>query len=321
VPGETSKGAAARDAFLSFFCAAAAVAVRPANIVVIAGLAVVWALRALRWRDVGLSGLGAAVAGVVPPFVPQVIINHRMFGTFNPLIEHHLYRQQTIWGMAALKYATLVVPGRSPFLVYTNPFYRGDPDPMTFLRHHPVDYLATLALHAFGMLDYDLPFTYVTDLAPWYRWPMAVVNFLLLYLAFVGAVAGITRLLRRRTMDEAVFVALSTLVVAGAYVAIYLPVEVESRFGLALEALTIPLAAVALVVLPPWPALSRTLRTLLVAGALVSVAKGVWLSGRVSARRANPTVQSSPANAVVLDPRRPAAAGSPRPGATPGVPR
>ena len=163
-PARERPGAPTRQIFLSFFFAAASVAVRPANIVVVAALVLVWTIRAVRWRDVGFRGVGAAIAGLVPPFVPQILINHRMFGTFNPLIEKDLYRQQASWGMAALKYATLVQPDQSPFLVYTNPLYRGDATPALFLRHHPLHYLATLALHGFGMIDPDLPFTYVTNL-------------------------------------------------------------------------------------------------------------------------------------------------------------
>ena len=156
-PGRTSPW----EPFLSFLFAGAAVAVRPANLVVVAALGAVWVLRAALWRDVGIRHAGAALAGLLPPFLPQVAINYRMFGKLNPLIEKNLYSLQTGWGMAALKYGTLIMPGRSPFLVYTNPLYRGDPSPAAFLRHHPFGYAATLLLHGFGMLDHDLAFTYV----------------------------------------------------------------------------------------------------------------------------------------------------------------
>src|SRR5262249_4732789 len=152
-----------------------------------------------------------------------------------------LYSLQAAWGMGALKYATLLISDRSPFLVYTNPFFRGDPTPAAFLGRHPLGYAATLALHGFGILDHDFPFTYVTDLDPWYRWPVSLVNFLLLYLGFAGLVAGLARAALRRRLDEEGFLPLATALVAGAYAALYLPVEVESRFGLALQALAMPL--------------------------------------------------------------------------------
>lgn len=302
-PSRERPGAATRQIFLSFFFAAASVAVRPANIAIVAALVLVWAIRALRWRDVGFRGVGAAMAGLIPPFIPQVLINHRMFGTFNPLIEKDLYRQQASWGMAALKYATLVQPDQSPFLVYTNPLYRGDPTPALFLRHHPLHYLATLALHGFGMIDPDLPFTYVTDLAPWYRWPLSVYCYLLVYAALVGGLVGCVRVLRRRELEPGTFVALSTVLVAGACIALYLPVEVEGRFGLPLMALATPLVVAGVALVRSGPPLRRSAKTLLLFGALAAVLGGVDLSRWISRTRTNPRVDS-PANAFVLNPKR-----------------
>ena len=298
--------------FFCFLCASASVAVRPANLVVVAALGAVWALRAFLWRDVGAAGLGAAVAGLVPPLVPQMVINAHLFGRLNPLIEKNLYSLQVGWGMAALKYGTLVMPGRSPFLVYANPLYRGDPDPGAFLRHHPFGYAATLLLHGFGMLDHDLPFTYVTDLAPWYRWPLALVNFLLLYLALAGLALGIARLARRRRMDEAGFVVASTAAVAGAYLALYLPVEVESRFGLPLQALAAPLVVAGLAAAAgPGPLRARA-RALVLAGAPLAVGAAILLSAWIERQRSNPFIES-PANAYVIGPSQaPVPAPTPR---------
>jgi uncharacterized membrane protein YhaH (DUF805 family) len=296
--------------FLSFFFAAASVALRPANIVVVAALVLVWAIRAIRWRDVGLSGVCAAIAGLVPPFIPQVLINHRLFGTFNPLIEKDLYRQQANWGMGALKYATLVQPDQSPFLVYVNPLYRGDATPALFLRHHPLDYLTTLALHGFAMIDPDLPFTYVTDLAPWYRWPLSVFSYLLVYGALVGTFVGAARILRRRELAAGSFVVLSTVLVAGACLVLYLPVEVEGRFGLPLLALATPLAVAGVALLRGGPPLRRSAKTLLALGAFAAVLGGAALSRWISTTRTNPRI-NSPANAFVMDPKR--ARTTPRP--------
>src|SRR5262249_7886704 len=117
------------DAFRSFLCAGASVAVRPANLVVVAALLAVWIVRGWRWRDVDGKTGAAALAGLIPPFVPQMILNHATRGSWSPLIPGALYRDQASWGMGALKYATLVIPDRSPFLVYSNPFYRGDLSP------------------------------------------------------------------------------------------------------------------------------------------------------------------------------------------------
>ena len=270
---------------------------------VVAALVLVWAIRAVRWRDVGLAGAGAAIAGLVPPFIPQVLINHRLFGTFNPLIEKDLYRQQANWGMGALKYATLVQPDQSPFLVYVNPLYRGDATPALFLRHHPLHYLATLALHGFAMIDPDLPFTYVTDLAPWYRWPLAVFSYLLVYAALAGSLVGLARILRRRELTADTFVVLSSVLVAGACLALYLPVEVEGRFGLPLLALATPLAVAGVALVRSGPPRRRSATAFFALGALAAVLGGVVLSRWISTTRTNPRIDS-PANVFVMNPKR-----------------
>ena len=302
-PGESlDERSRAWRPFLSFFFAGAAVAVRPANAAVAAAVALVWGLRAARWRDLRPASIAAALAGLVPPLIPQLILNVRVFGRVTPLLVKDLYRLQTQWGMAALKYATLVIPGRSPFLVYTNPLYRGDPNPVSFLLHHPLRYLATLALHAFAMIDADLPYTYVTDLDPWYRWPLDLANFLLLYLALVGVVVGARRL-TRRSFDEVDFVFSSTVFVAAAYALPYLPVEVESRFGLPLEMLMTPLVAVGLIALVRPGVMKPLGRRLALAGAPAFLLAAAALSAWIAAQRTNPIIPS-PANAPVLDPPR-----------------
>ena len=301
---------ASRQIFLSFFCAAAAVEVRPGNAVVVAALVLVWAFRAVRWRDVRIGSAGVALAGFMLPLIPQMMINSRRFGTLSPLIVSDLYRQQRLWGMGALKYGTVLIPGHSPFLTYVNPFYRGDPGPRSFLLHHPVEYVTTLALHAFAMLDSDLPFTYITNLRPGYRWPLSIVNYLLLYLALVGCLLSVARVLRRRPIDETAFALWSTVVVCAAYLAIYLPVEVESRFGLALELLMTPLVvtgALWFVRTRPKP---HTARTLLAVGAPAFVLSCALLSAWISTTQTSQFV-SSPANAFVLDPPRAALRATP----------
>ena len=302
-PGRPSEPTSAWAPFLAFLCAAAAVAVRPANVVVIAALVLVWIARAIRWRDLDARHVAAAAVGVVPPLLPQMWINHRVFGSFNPLIQRHLYSEQASWGMGALKYATLVMPDRSPFLIYTNPFYRGDPSPRAFLERHPLGYAATLALHGFGILDHDFPFTYVTDLDPSWRTVLAAANFLLLYLAAAGALAVAVRALVRRQLDEAAFAVAAAAVVAAAYAALYLPVEVESRFGLPLQALAAPMIACGVAALAGPGRLRRVARGLVLAAAAPGVAAALWLSGWIEGHRTNPFIES-PANSAVMGPTR-----------------
>ncbi|HTY43076.1 MAG TPA: hypothetical protein VMH79_14495 [Thermoanaerobaculia bacterium] len=303
-PGEPEPEPSLWRPFLSLAAAGASAAVRPANVVVAAVVAGVWVLRALIFRDLRLSHGAAGVAGLVPPFLPQAAINYLTFGFANPLIRKNLYHLQTTWGMSALKYATLVIPGRSPFLVYGNPLYRGDASPAAFFRAHPVHYLGTLALHGFGLLDRDLPFTYVTDLEPWYRTPLALANFLVLYLAAAGAAIGLLRLARRRRVDEAAFVVVSTAAVAGAYLALYLPVEVECRFGVALQALATPFIVAGAMALRGRSPRRRLTRIVVLVAAPFAVAGALALSAKIAKHRTNPYVETSPANAVVMGPTR-----------------
>ena len=291
---DASPRALAWDPFWSFLCAGAAVAVRPANLVVVGALAAAWAIRAWRWREVGGRGLIAAAAGLVPLFLPQVAINHALYGTYSPFIQKNLYSLQTSWGMAGLKYGTLVMPGRSPLLVYVNPWYAGDASPSAFLARDPIGYAATLLLHGFAMLDRDLPFTYVTDFDPWYRWPLSILNFGLLYLALAGFVLAWARWRRQeRRLDEAGFVALSAAGVAGAYVLLHLPVEVESRFGLPLLALATPL------IVAGWQAAREPRAARLVALlAIPAIGAALLLSGWVSRHRTNPAPNPPPAAAA-----------------------
>lgn len=276
--------------FLSFLCAAFATVVRPANAVVVAAVGAVWILRAAAFRDLRLRHMGAAVAGVAPPFLPQIAINRSTFGVFNPLVVKHLYALQATWGMRALKYAALVIPGRSPLLVYSNPFYRGDTSPIQFLARHPVQYGATLFFHAFAIVDRDLPFTYVTDLDPWYRLPLLLGNFLFLYLAAAGCGIGLARMAVSRKVDNTGFVVLSTTIVAAAYLALYLPVEVESRFGVALQALATPLIVAGYAAVRGTSVPRRRTRLAVILLAPVAVWAALTVSTWITRHRTNPPV-------------------------------
>lgn len=287
-------------------------AVRPANAVVVAALAVVWALRLLRWRERVLPAALGALIGLIPPLLPQTLINHRLAGKLSPLVVSDLYRQQRLWGMAALKYGTVLIPDHSPFLIYVNPLYRGDPGPRAFLRNHPAAYMATLALHAFGMVDPDLPFTYITDFHPWYRWPLSIAHYGLLFLALLGCGVGASRCVRQKRLDEEGFVVSSTVAVGAAYLLLYLPVEVEGRFGLPLLLLMTPLAVVGI----RWLAGAESGRresarsAVALVGGLVFVLCCARLSAWISKQRTNP-VTPSPANVFVLNPTHARPKGAP----------
>jgi hypothetical protein len=198
--------------------------------------------------------------------------------------------------MQLLKYATAVTSTTIGAIRYANPFYEGFATVSEFVRHRPVGYATTVLLHVFGMLDHDHVFIYVTDLHPWYRWPAAVLNFGFLTLAVggIGDVLGHPTTWPRRRVWA--FVAI--LVVAGAYVAVYAPTAVESRFGLALDLLLTPFAVLGgeRVV-----AAARRRRGLLpwVVALLVCVAAASWVSAWLQ-RQAPVLVATETASRSVL---------------------
>ena len=254
------KGQPSRRAFLAFLAAGFAVAVRPANIVLLPALGLVWLLRARRYaeplfRSLGLGGLAVACA-----LAPQLQSNVRVYDRWTPLLVDPLYASQTHWGIAILKYGTLVVPGRPPQLVYGNPLRpEAILTPLGFWRHRPLGYVATLALHGFAMVDQDLPFTYITDTKPWYRWPLSLANYAFLFLAAVGLALLLARASPRAS--PAGLYAWGALLFSAALVAIYLPVAVENRFSLPLYPILTPAAVFAVC----WAASQRT-------GTIVAVA-------------------------------------------------
>ena len=220
-------------------------AVRPANLIVVPALALVWVLRLRLYREAALKAVVLGAAMVTLPLLPQLYSNVTGYGAWTPLLADRLYGAQADWGMSILKYATLMLPGQEPQLVYRNPFYPpGVASPVQFLREAPTRYLATLAAHGFALVDQDLPFTFITDVKPWYRWPLSLCNYAFFFLAALGVGAG-WRHLRERTPSRALYF-VAALTIGVSYVGIYLPVAVESRFSLPLYLLLAPAVVFAL---------------------------------------------------------------------------
>ena len=229
-------------------CAGLAVMLRPSSLVVAPVLVGIWVARAVVFRDVHWTALPVALLAFVLPFVPQAWSNYRAFGVAHPLIVSNLYGDHLLWGLMYLKYATFATPeGTSP-LYYDNPFR--PPDGLTVgevLRQHPGAYVATLAIHAFTVVDQDLPFTFVLDVDPWYRWPLSVLNYVFFLGAFVGLALGLRRTARQpgHLLRRQRFALLAFGVAALALWAIYLPTAVECRYGLPLYLLLAPPFALA----------------------------------------------------------------------------
>jgi hypothetical protein len=229
-------------AFLAFLAAGLSVAVRPASLAVLPALAVLWLLRARLHRERLLPALAPAALAVAIALAPQLHGNVKGYDAWTPLLVDRLYARQVEWGTAVLKYGTLVMPGREPQIVYGNPLRpEGVDTPREFFRQRPLGYVKTLAAHGFAMFDQDLPFTYVTDPRPGYRWPLSLANYAFLFLAGLG----LARILTRDRESPAGLYGAGAALFSAALVAVYLPVAVENRFSLPLYPILTPAAVYA----------------------------------------------------------------------------
>jgi hypothetical protein len=234
------EGRPAPRAFGAFLCAGLAAMVRPANVALLPALAIVWVVRACRRRERAPGPIAAAAAGVAIALLPQLASNARAYGRWTPLVVEGLYRDQASWGVGMLKYGTSLVPGRVPQIEYLNPFLAADgSSPERLAARHPVAYAKTLAAHAFAMLDQDFPYTYVENLRPPARWPLSLANYAFFFFALAGLALGVFGI--SAPGDSRLYL-LSAALGAGALIAIYLPVAVESRFAAPLYPLLTPAA-------------------------------------------------------------------------------
>jgi hypothetical protein len=272
----TRRPVAAATAALA--CAALAVLVRPANMTILFSVVLLWTVRGMLAKSLPPRALPLLLVATLTPFLPQVWINLRAYGKLEPLVVARLYRDQTRWGMKDLKYATIVVHDQRPEMAYSNPLYLGDPSPKEFMRRNPLAYLGTLGLHLFAMFDQDFLFTYVTDLHPWYRWPLAALNLAFLLLA----VWGIGHVRWTWSSRES-FAAAAILLTSLFYVAIHLPIAVESRYSAPVDLLLTPFFAIALLRLRElWKSGSRRAIARLSWAILLFTGAGLVLSGWIS---------------------------------------
>ncbi len=272
---------AVRRASLAFLALGLAIAVRPANLVALPALAILWAIRSRVYGEKLRAVVLPAVVAVALCLAPQLLSNVRGYGVWNPLLADRLYANQAGWGMAILKYGTVVADGIDPRLLYRNPLYvPGVASPRAFLAARPGAYVKTLALHGFAMVDQDHVYTFIREARPWYRWPLSLANYAFLFLAFFGLAVG--ALEWRDTAPRLYFA--GALLVCAAYVAIYLPVAVENRFSTPLYLLLAPAAVAAIA----WLSRRRSGTVLAVAiagGGFVAacVQLSLWLSKQAPA--------------------------------------
>lgn len=238
--GASRRGASMRQLVAGGLLAGGAVAIRPANL----SLAAAWlagvALLAYRGRLRAMTpvvGAAVVVASMAIPLVPQLAYNVHWFGRWTPLVAQSLGKQQQIWGLEDIKYATAMPPNPEAAIHYRNPWLAGtvidEAAPLAWYGAHPRRGVLTIAAHSFAMIDQDLLFTYSRDLAPWYRVPLGVVNHAVVMLGLVGLVLGTRAARRARDIErrDAWTVLLVTL--AASWI-MHSWTAVEMRFGFAL---------------------------------------------------------------------------------------
>ncbi len=250
----------------------ASVAMRPANFAVLLVCGLFWAAAALA-RRVSWTALPVAALVIGILALPQIDANVAGGGAANPALPR-LYLSQLDGGILYLKRATIVEPPVARGAAfYVNPLAdSARPRFDEFAPRHPTAYAATLGLHLFALIDQDYPLTYVSDPTPWYRWPLAVLNFGF----WILAAAGAWRIARRRATPRGLFAPLGAA--AGLYAAVYAPAVIECRFALPLFLLATPMAAIGLDAVGDL-ARSRPRRiAAMAAGAIVLIALACLLS-------------------------------------------
>jgi hypothetical protein len=285
-----SAGSILRDGMLALLAITLATEVRPANAVLVPVVAALWAVRwwSLSRGDLSRVAGGLVLVGLVGalPVIPQAFLNWQVYGQVNPLVIQPLYRQQIKLGIDNVKYGTLLPPGypMAPMLEYRNPFSNGDTDLVAFARSNPPGFVATVALHAFALVDQDYPFPYVRETDSWYRWPLSTLNYVFLWGAVLGLGAGWRSWWRPGTRFASCVLSLVT----GAYILVYLPPQVESRYGVPLFTLLAPAAAAGLLTVRCWvrarawrPTLGIAVSGLIVVGACAGLS--VWMQAQAPA--------------------------------------
>lgn len=308
-----SGGRAARNTvllgMLTLFLAGLSVTIRPSNLVVVPVLIAAWLFRTFWFREIRWQVWPVLLVMLALPFVPQMVFNYRAYGVPNPLLMLDLYSNNSIHAMRTTKYATLSITGVPPRLYYENPFGPTEnTTPLAYLREEPVKFVITLALHVFALFDQDFPFTYITDLTPWYRWPLSIPNYLYVPLGFAGLLVGLRwpggQTAEERRRFRCTFGLLGAAI--GMLVAIYLPVMVENRYSLPIYPLMA--APVLLAVWRLWAAVRQQPVRL----ALVGVVAMTWVAAMMATslwvdRNAPALVE---ARAVMARPRPPSPSAS-----------
>jgi hypothetical protein len=225
-------GVTALGSFLLGF----AVMVRPSNL----SLVPVWVLtlgslfllhRPKFGRSLATAALAAVFASV--PLIPQLVNNVRYYHAWTPLVATDFTAGARWLGIRCIKYAGAQIPSVNPQVFYDNPF-GGVPDattkyPIDWYSHNPGKGALTLGLHAFNLLDQDLPFPYNTDLTPFYYPAVSIMNLMVVACGLTGIVlARIPAAASCRQVLPLYLLAITALL---SDLAMHIPYAAETRWG------------------------------------------------------------------------------------------
>ena len=100
-------------------------------------------------------------------FLPQLYINRVNFHVWSPLVASNLYNSQSIWSVQMLKYATVVIDGENPRLIYLNPFFtKSSTNYFGLLADNFYSFLYVTLIHMFAVIDWGYVDTYITKFFP-----------------------------------------------------------------------------------------------------------------------------------------------------------
>jgi hypothetical protein len=212
--------------------------VRPANVFILPmwGLALGAILvRNRRFTRQVVLAWFVSFAAFVLPLLPQLRNNIVYYGKATPLIADPLSTRLQYFGILLSKYATSVEPDRDPRIMYDNPFVYdralAASNPREWYLQYPVRGMGTFTLHAFNLIDQDLPLPYNRTPAPSYYPGVSIANFAIVGLALFGICVAYRRFREFSPVEQYLSVIAATMVAS--HLLLHSMFCVESRFGVA----------------------------------------------------------------------------------------
>jgi hypothetical protein len=214
--------------------------IRPANLALLIGALLAMAMPPLlaelplRRRLVNATrSIAVTTVGIYLAISPQIAVNLKLFNKATPFPTASLGELQMKEGLRHLKYATFVGTPKVQQVRYASPFARGTEirptDTFQWYLRNPWQGGLNVAGHVFATLDQDPLFTYVTDMEPWYRIPVAILNALVVVFGFGWLARTLWRQRREAVRLPWAWFIVSSAMLSLGMVALAMP---ESRFGL-----------------------------------------------------------------------------------------